>query len=343
MGWLDDLANKVGISSRSLGLNTAEDKAAREKEAADKAYADSIFAEKQAQQDALFNPADIFRQDRVEVADQQPGMLSQAYQKALEMAKGGIHSAGLGIGGALGNKDLMNLAGAGLTYGLTSKNRDAAEAAQNEATNLAKQVAYLQDPTVAQIQDDAANKAYLAQATKGLADRAAMGLTPEELADIEKIRNQQNQAFQAQQTQIQENMARRGMGNSGLALAQTMGASQQAGQQAANNATELSSQMFQAKQNALGNLANTAGQALTGQFNRDVTRAKATDAVNEFNVNQKTNATTAQRQQALDNVTYQQNAAAQKANSLGKLTSAGTQYLSGAFGQKKDANGKPIA
>jgi len=319
---------------------------------ADRLKAEEALKQKQ-QQDAIdgdyYNApssADVFRSDRVSVPDvvaqnqqnSQPSALSQAYSSALDKLKGGIHSAGLGIGNALGNKDLTNLAGAGLAYGLTQQNRDAAEKAQNEATNLAKQVAYLKDPSVAQIQDDAANKAYLAQATKGLADRAAMGLTPQDLADLEKIRNQQNQTFQAQQNQISENMARRGMGNSGLALAQQMGASQQAGQQAAQNATDLSSQMFQAKQNALSNLANTAGSALTGQFNRDYSRANATDAVNQFNTTQQTNATTAQRQQALKNVEYQNQAAQNKAKSIGDLTQAGSTYLSNAFGQKKNPN-----
>jgi hypothetical protein len=35
MAWYDDIANSVGFSSRSLGINTAEDKAAREKAAQD--------------------------------------------------------------------------------------------------------------------------------------------------------------------------------------------------------------------------------------------------------------------------------------------------------------------
>lgn len=340
MGWLDDLANKVGISSKSLGINTAEDKAAREAEA---------IAEAKRQEEEAANQRILESMNQnmgKQVADQQirgivpeeQGMLSQAYEKALNMAKGGIHSAGLGIGDILGNKDLTNLAGAGLAYGLTSKNRNAAEAAQNEATNLAKQVSYLKDPSVAQIQDDAANKAYLAQATKGLADRAAMGLTPQDLADLEKIRNQQNQTFQAQQNQISENMARRGMGNSGLALAQQMGASQQAGQQAAQNATDLSSQMFQAKQNALGNLANTASSALSNQFNRDYTRAGATDQVNQFNTNLSNQSTAAQRQQALNNVQFQQQTGQNKAKSIGDLTQAGSTYLNSAFGKKPTTN-----
>ena len=332
MSWLDDLANKVGISSKSLKLNTAKDKAARA--AAEQTALRDAQAQYEAKQlEDLRSGQDAYEQS------QQPGILSQAYESALK----GLSGIGTTAGNILGNKDLMNLAGAGATYFLTKDQRDAAERAQQEATNLSKQMSYLQDPTVAQIQDDAQNKAYLSQALKGVSDRAAMGLTPQDQADLEKIRNQQNQTFQAQQNAIQENMARRGMGNSGLALAQTMGASQAAGQQAANNATDMASQMFQARQNAAGQLANTAGSALNQQFSRDTTRAGATDQVNQFNTNLQNQRNVNMANAAQNNVKFQQQAGQNKAQSIGGIAQGlGTAIAAGqqnnptaAFGQQK--------
>ena len=56
MGWFDDLADKVGFSSRALGVNTAEDKAARaaaEQQAAQQAARDASNA-KAAREDAEY-------------------------------------------------------------------------------------------------------------------------------------------------------------------------------------------------------------------------------------------------------------------------------------------------
>lgn len=204
-------------------------------------------------------------------------------------------------------------------YLAASKNRDAADAAMQKATDLSSQMNYLQNPEIAKVQDEANAKMNLNKAMGILSDRASMGLTPQDQADLEKIRNQQAQTFQSQQGQIQENMARRGMQDSGLGLAQMMGASQQAQQQAANNATDLSSQMFQAKQNAAQNLANVASGALQGQFNRDVTRAGSTDQMSQFNTNLQ-NQRVGNMQQAQQNMAnYQQKQGQAKAQSIGNI------------------------
>lgn len=331
MGVLDDLANKLGFSSKSLGINTAADKAARETAA--RLEQEAALAKQQAPiYDESREMANIYNQQ-----SQQPGMLSQAYESALK-GLGGIGSkAGNILGSALGSAyapGVANVLGGIIGYKQASKNRDAADAAMQQATNLASQMNYLQDPEVAKIQDDAMNKTYLQQALKGMSDRASMGLTPQDQAELEKIRNQQNQTFQAQQNAVQENMARRGMGNSGLALAQTMGASQAAGQQAAQNASDLSSQMFQAKQNALGNLANTAGSALNQQFNRDVTRGTAQDQVAQFNVNNQNARNRAMQQAQQQMATYQQQQGQNKAQAIGGIAQGVGQAM--AAGQMKD-------
>lgn len=340
MGWFDDLADKVGFSSKSLGVNTAEDKAAREA-----AQLEELRNSQDQYQQILQNQSNanfakdydqrvlqgIINPPAPTQADNSPSVFSKmtdAFGKAMNSAAlPGIIGAGSGI----------------LGYAQAAKNRDAADSAMQKATDLASQMNYLQDPEVAKIQDDAANKAAIQKALGMMSDRASMGLTPSDLADLEKIRNQQSQTFQAQQGKIQDDMARRGMAGSGMELAQLMGSAQAANQQAANNATDLSSQMFQAKQNAIQGLANMGNTNLTSQFTRDTTRANATDQVSQFNTNLQN-----QRNQAMQNAQrqmagYQQQAGQNKAAAIGNLgQGVGTAVSAYQQSQKKDANGNPI-
>ena len=268
---------------------------------------------------------------------QQPAWYENAYKSAL----GGLSGFGTGAGKVLGsiasNAATPGLIGAGaglLGYTQAAKEREAANANMQKMQDLASQMKYYQDPEVAKIQDDAAAKAAQMKALQGLSDRASMGLTPEDKAALDQIRQQQNSAFQAQQAQIQDNMARRGMSNSGAALAQAMGASQQANQQAAQNATQLASQNFQAKQNALTNLANTAGNITQQQFERDLTRSGATDKFNQANVNLANQSTANQRAAAKTMADYQQQQGTNKAQAYGTI-GQGVGTALGAYQQQK--------
>jgi hypothetical protein len=79
------------------------------------------------------------------------------------------------------------------------------------------------------------------------------------------------------------------MASSGLGLAQSMGAADQALQNQALAGQNQAAQSFNAKQGALTNLANTSNTALQGDYERQMGKAKNLSAVNQFNAQQQGN------------------------------------------------------
>lgn len=137
------------------------------------------------------------------------------------------------------------------------------------------------------VADSPEQLAMRAQALKGLSDRASMGLTPEDQAALQGINRQAAQQFKANQATIGQDMARRGMANSGLGLAQSMGAADQALQNQALAGQNQAAQSFAAKQGALSNLAGQSNTALQSDYARQMGKATNLSAVNQFNAQQK--------------------------------------------------------
>jgi hypothetical protein len=125
------------------------------------------------------------------------------------------------------------------------------------------------------------------QALQGLSDRASMGLTPEDQAILQGINRQASQQFKAANATIGQDMARRGMANSGLGMAQSIGAADQALQNQALAGQNQAAQSFAAKQAALTNLAGQAGNALQQDYGRQMGKAQNLSAINQFNAQQK--------------------------------------------------------
>ena len=221
-------------------------------------------------------------------ADNSPGIMDKL-SSAFGSAGKALASPFSGLSGtqntALAAAGIGTL-GSVLGYKAGQAGQNAAMANQQAALDAANRLNVLKDPTVAAVQDNAQQLAARSTALQGLQDRATMGLTPQDQADLNNIRNQSNQQFQANQNQISENMQRRGVGNSGMGLAQSLGAAQAQQQNASQQGDQLAAMSFNAKQNALNNLASNTNQMLTSDFNRNVTKAASTDAVSQFNTNQ---------------------------------------------------------
>lgn len=137
------------------------------------------------------------------------------------------------------------------------------------------------------VADSPEQLAMRAQALKGLSDRASMGLTPEDQAALQGINRQAAQQFKANNATIGQDMARRGMANSGLGLAQSMGAADQALQNQALAGQNQAAQSFATKQGALSNLAGASNTALQSDYARQMGKATNLSAVNQFNAQQK--------------------------------------------------------
>lgn len=291
MGFFDDLADKIGLSSKSLGINTAEDKAAREAEArrlaeieADKARIQSMPRSIKQLDELNIPNAEQIGQEAVEpsIWDSTRHNATAAWQALTKAAGSPIGQAVMAsgapiLGGILGSK-------------AAADDYSAAEATQRQAADLAGTYEATGPSQMALIQDNPEMLALRQQALKGIQERASMGLTPEDQAMLRQAQNKANQQFQARQAQVQSDMGRRGLGNSGLNLAAQMSGNQAALQNQSESADRQAALSFQAKQNALANLGTQSANALTQDFSRDEARASAADKFNLENIQNKMNA-----------------------------------------------------
>lgn len=359
MGFFDDLANKVGISSKSMGINTAATKAKRDAAAkvAAKAKAD---AEYQAQQQQLEDQYEAMKAENAGAADQDlvkqamQGMGKQVQQQAIkgipqvqtsgvepsawDKIRHGTTAAYQGaltkIGSPAGMQGLS--AAAGLGAGLIGMNMNkqgtqAATGAYDQALQQIKDRQDISGEAFNAVKEDPEQLAMRQQALKGLSDRASMGLTPEDEAALQGINRQSAQQFKANNATIGQDMARRGMANSGLGLAQSMGAADQALQNQAQAGQQQAAMSFQAKQGALSNLANQAGGALQSDYARQMGKAQNLSAVNQFNAQQKAQANQAAASNIVGKGNIQQQSQANKAQGVQNIA----QGVLGAFNPNK--------
>lgn len=204
----------------------------------------------------------------------------------LDSAKDAFSGAYKKLASPVGLETLGGLAGGLGSMYLNKQGTNAALAGQDEAQNLIRQATAADLENFGKVGDSQEQLAYRQQAMKGLSDRASMGLTPEDQAALQGINRQAAQQFKANNATIGQDMARRGMANSGLGLAQSMGAADQALQNQALAGQNQAAQSFNAKQGALNNLASASNTALQGDYTRQLGKAQNLSAVNQFNAQQ---------------------------------------------------------
>lgn len=124
-------------------------------------------------------------------------------------------------------------------------------------------------------------------ALTGLEERASMGLTPEEQAQLNSLRRDVGQQEKARQQSILQNMEQRGIGGSGAELAAQLSSSQASTQRAAEESDRLASMQFAAKQQALQNMLSGASQIRGQEFGEQAKQASALDAISQFNAAQR--------------------------------------------------------
>jgi hypothetical protein len=122
-----------------------------------------------------------------------------------------------------------------------------------------------------------------ATALTGIEERAAMGLTPEEAAELDAIQRQAVAAGSAQRASGLQSLERRGLGGSGMELISQREAAQATQDALAQASQEKAAQSFAAKQAALQNLANIAGSQRSQQFGEEAQKASAADIIAQFN------------------------------------------------------------
>jgi hypothetical protein len=121
------------------------------------------------------------------------------------------------------------------------------------------------------------------QALRDLEQQSKDGLSARDLADMAQLESQVNRSNSGRIGAIQQGMAARGMGGSGMELVAQMQAAQDATERQALASLEKNAQVQQGRRDATSQLGNMAGQLQGRDFQQAAQKAAAQDAINRFN------------------------------------------------------------
>ena len=121
------------------------------------------------------------------------------------------------------------------------------------------------------------------QALRDLEQQSKDGLSARDQADLAQLEGQVNRQNAGRQGAIQQNMAARGMGGSGMELVAQMQASQDATERQALASMEKAAMAQDGRRAATAQLGQQAGQMSARDFQQQAQRAQAQDAINKFN------------------------------------------------------------
>ena len=158
------------------------------------------------------------------------------------------------------------------------------EMEQNINLQMSKVAAITDDPTFKNAQIDTLQQ---------MKQRAEGGLTPQDQAAFQQMRNQVEGETQRSQQAIIQNAQQRGQAGGGTELAAQLEASQGGANRLSQGAMQQAGTASQNALQALAGYGNLANQGLQQGFQENVTKGQAADAVNAFNVQ---NALAIQRQ-----------------------------------------------
>jgi hypothetical protein len=127
-------------------------------------------------------------------------------------------------------------------------------------------------------------KGFEMQALADLEQISKDGLSARDQADLAQLEGQVNRQNAGRTGAIQQSMAARGMGGSGLELVAQMQANQDATERQALASLEKAAMAQEGRRGATAQLGAQAGQMSARDFQQQAQRAAAQDAVNRFNV-----------------------------------------------------------
>lgn len=121
------------------------------------------------------------------------------------------------------------------------------------------------------------------QALKSLQQRGQAGLTPEDRAALNQVRNQIASDTEGKRQQILQNFAARGQGGSGAELIAALQGSQSGANAESQAGDRLAAMASQNALQAIGQAGTLGGQIEQQQFGEKSEKAKAQDIINAFN------------------------------------------------------------
>lgn len=141
----------------------------------------------------------------------------------------------------------------------------------------------LGDSELGKIVNDPRYSEFEQQALRDLEQQSKDGLSSRDLADMAQLESQVNRSNSGRIGAIQQGMAARGMGGSGMELVAQMQAAQDATERQALASLEKNAQVQQGRRDATSQLGNMAGQLSSRDFQQQAQKAAAQDAINRFN------------------------------------------------------------
>lgn len=136
----------------------------------------------------------------------------------------------------------------------------------------------------ANVQQDQQAANAQSQALQQLQQVSKLGLTSQDLANMQQARTQINSDASARAGTITQGMQARGMAGSGSELAAQLSNSQNADNQESQNALGIAGQANQRALQAISGAGNLAGNINQQEIGLNTTRAQAQDAMNRFNI-----------------------------------------------------------
>lgn len=127
-------------------------------------------------------------------------------------------------------------------------------------------------------------------ALRALEEQAKTGLTARDEADMAKLQSDVNRTNRGRIGAIQQNMAARGLGGSGMELVAQMQAAQDAADREAMAALEQSAVAGERRNQATNQRAALAGQMGDREYQQKANAAQANDVIARFNVTNRVNA-----------------------------------------------------
>lgn len=118
----------------------------------------------------------------------------------------------------------------------------------------------------------------------------AKGLNAIDQQALQEIVNEENRNLQAQNDAILQDAMQRGVYGSGLEMAQRLQNAQSSANRMSNRDMDVMSQAQQRALDALSSYGNLASNMRNQDYNEQAQKAAAANAINQFNVNQMTNA-----------------------------------------------------
>lgn len=135
---------------------------------------------------------------------------------------------------------------------------------------------------VGKIQEDSSLRDAQKTALNMMQQRAKVGLSAEDRAALNQVRQQVQQDSQAKQGQILQEMQARGQGGGGAELAAKLQAAQSGADRASAGSDTIMAQAQQRALDALGQSANQATQVRSQDFSNAQAKAQALDERNKF-------------------------------------------------------------